>query len=142
MENTHRRGARSANSLFHSLMLSDSLSLPPLSVSLSLNVNTAHSLPRSTLFLTCLSFSQAVPSNLLSVYQDHLPFSLFFPTVSCCPSVHLCQSVWRLKVSEKCRLTERLASKCDRRVKRQTCMQTHTSSRRNDVRVPAPGPVS
>lgn len=62
--------------MFHLLMLPVSFFL---SVYLCHSMSICHSLsPQSSLGLTCLSFSQAVLCNHLSVYQDPLLFSLFF----------------------------------------------------------------
>lgn len=94
-------------------------------------MSTCHSLSPTVFPFSDLSFFLTMCTIQPPVCRSPL---FVLPSFSCCPSVHLCQSVWQLKVSvflclrEKCCLTERLAFKCDRGVKRPTCMQTHANT--------------
>lgn len=104
-----------------------------LSISLSFNVNTSlsHSFSNSLPFpLTCLSFSSCTiqppvclsrppPLSLCSSLLLLLPLG---PSLSKCVAA---QGLRFLSLREECCLTERSASKCDRRVKRQTCTRVH-----------------
>lgn len=88
------RWARSANSMFQSLLLSVSLS-PPRCLSLCHSVSTRLPLSPPTVFPrfwpVCLSQKLRYPAT----YQP--PFVP--PSFTCCPLVQLCQRVQQLKVS-------------------------------------------
>lgn len=138
--------------MFHSLIACLPLSLSsPLSVSPSLSVNTSLSPSQSSLFLTCLTSCTMQPPVCLSRPPPLALCSSLLLLLPLGPSLSKCVAAQGLRVlclREECCLTERLASKCDRRVKRQTCMQVHANTHFPPCRnmsvtsVSALGPVS